>query len=174
MITKLDYMRLHRWSSDSIYFRRYNKKCEEFRICAEVGDKNVIFLETIKERTTLYQIVVKGSGRVGKLFDSEYLVGDCKDKVMVDLKRFIGSNTVFESYEPFHIYGFNTYDLNQDWDGKLIKDSFVGDDKSWLICFDGRPIVNGIEMGPRDYAKLENKNYDVKLNDAIVGLFTKL
>ena len=25
-----------------------------------------------------------------------------------------------------------------------------------------------------DYAKLENKHYDVQLNDAIVGVFTKL
>ena len=174
MITKSDYIRLHRWSIDSVYMRRYNKKCEEFRICAEVGDKNVIFLETIKERTTLYQIVIKGSGRVGKLFDSDYVNLDDETDSFVDLKKFKGYNTIFQSYTPFKIYGFNTYDLNQDWDGKLIKDSFVGDDRSWLICFDGEPVINGIEIKPRDYVKLEKKNYDVELNNAIVGLFTKL
>ena len=92
---------------------------------------------------------------------------------MVDLKRFIGSNTVFESYEPFHIYGFNTYDLNQDWDGKLIHESFTGNDRSWLICFNGRPVINGVPIRKMDYAKLENKHYNVDIKDGIVGMFTK-
>ena len=50
----------------------------------------------------------------------------------------------------------------------------MGDDRSWLICFDGEPVINGIEIKPRDYVKLENKNYDVELNNAIVGVFTKV
>ena len=56
----------------------------------------------------------------------------------------------------------------------LIKDSFMGNDKSWLICFSGDPIINGVRLKFMDYAKLENKHYDVELNDAIVGVFTKL
>ena len=50
----------------------------------------------------------------------------------------------------------------------------MGDDRSWLVCFDGRPIINGTQIEPRDYAKLENKNYDIELNNAIVGVFTKV
>jgi len=55
-----------------------------------------------------------------------------------------------------------------------VKESFDGDDKSWLICFSGKPIINGVVVKPLDYAKLDNKHYEVTLNDAIVGVFTKL
>ena len=51
--------------------------------------------------------------------------------------------------------------------------SFKGDDKSWLICFDGEPIVNGVTMKTMDYAKLSYKNYEVVLNDSLLGIFTK-
>jgi len=70
--------------------------------------------------------------------------------------------------------GFNALSPNQDWDGELIKESFDGDDRSWLICFKGNPIINGKELKIMDYAKLENKFYDVNLNNAIVGVFKKL
>ena len=46
--------------------------------------------------------------------------------------------------------------------------------KSWLINFDGNPNINGKIMKRMDYAKLEDKIYNVNINDAIVGLFTKL
>ena len=72
------------------------------------------------------------------------------------------------------IYGFNTLNLNQDWDGKLISNSFDGNDSSYLVCFKGNPIINGVKLKPRDYAKLENKHYDVTSNNSIVGVFTKL
>ena len=54
-----------------------------------------------------------------------------------------------------------------------MKESFDGDNKSWLICFSGKPIINGVVVKPLDYAKLDNKHYEVTLNDAIVGVFTK-
>ena len=155
-------------------YHRYFKKCEEFNICSEVGDANVVALEEAKDRYTLYHIVVKGSGRVAKTFDSEYMVGDINGVYFSDVKKFLGFDTVFESFEPVQVYGFNTQDLQQDWNGRLVEDSFDGDDKSWLICFKGNPIINGKEIRAMDYAKLENKHYDVNLNNAIVGVFTKL
>ena len=167
-------MRLHKWSSDSTYVRRYRKKCEEFAICCEMGDANVIFLEPSNQRTTLYQIIIKGSGRVSKLFDADHVDLDDKTNSFVNLKKFIGYNTIFQSYTSSYIYGFNTLDLDQDWDGKLITDSFVGDDRSWLVCFDGRPVINGLELARMDYAKLENKHYNVDIKDGLVGVFTKL
>ena len=51
--------------------------------------------------------------------------------------------------------------------------SFEGDDKSWLICFHGEPIVNGVKMKTMDYAKLSDKDYEIVLNDALLGKFTK-
>ena len=55
-----------------------------------------------------------------------------------------------------------------------MKKSFRGDDKSWLICFKGKPIVNGITMKTMDYAKLIEKDYDVILNEGMLGIFTKI
>jgi len=151
---------------------RYFKKCEEFAICSEVGESKLLFPETFDERRTLYQIVVKGEGRVGRIFDSEYTKLDEKDNNFVDLKKYMGTDTIFQSYKPFHIYGFNKID-NYDWDGKLVTQSFKGDDKSWLICFYGEPIVNGVIMKTMDYAKLSDKEYEVILNDSLLGIFTK-
>ena len=55
-----------------------------------------------------------------------------------------------------------------------MKESFDGDNKCSLICFSGKPIINGVALKPLDYAKLDNKHYEVTLNNAIVGVFTKL
>ena len=92
----------------------------------------------------------------------------------IDLKKYLNCQTIFESYEPFHIYGFNTLSKNQHWDGKLVNESFEGDDKSWLVCFDGRPVINDVELSRMDYAKLENKHYNLISNNSIVGVFTKI
>jgi len=153
---------------------RYHRKCDEFSICCEVGEAGVIFLEDSTLRKTLYQIVLRGDGRVGKIFDNNFTKLDAKHYNFVNLKHFKGHHTIFESYTPFFIYGFNTLDLNQDWDGKLISDSFEGDDNSYLVCFKGNPVINGKKLKPIDYAKLEKKYYDVILNNSIVGIFTKL
>ena len=111
---------------------------------------------------------------MAKIFDNDYIVGDINGVYFEDVKKFIGHHTIFESFEPVHVYGFNTLDLQQDWDGRLVDGSFEGDEKSWLVCFKGNPTINGKELRVMDYAKLENKHYDVHLNDAIVGVFTKL
>ena len=155
--------------------KRYLKKCEEFSVCSEIGDRaGLVFVEPSSERLTLYQIIVKGSGKVAKIFDSDYIVGDSHKNNFIDMRKYLGHHTIFESHEPFRIYGFNTLSENQDWDGKLVRESFMGDDRSWLICFDGRPVINGVELARMNYSKLENKHYDVKLNKSIVGVFTKL
>ena len=52
--------------------------------------------------------------------------------------------------------------------------SFKGDSKTWLICFKGNPIINGVTMKTNDYAKLSEKDYEVILNDALLGIFTKI
>ena len=155
--------------------KSYLKKCEEFSICSQVGDSaGLVFVEPAVDRMTMYQIAVKGSGRLSSIFNSEFEVGDANGINFSSMKHYMGQTTIFESYEPFHIYGFNTLNKNQDWDGKLISKSFDGDDKSWLVCFDGRPVINGVELARMDYAKLENKYYDVDIKNGLVGVFTKI
>ena len=153
--------------------QRFLKKCDEFFICSETGNAGDVFYESIEERKTLFQIIVKGSGKIAKLFDSEYEELNDGDKNFVNLKKYAGYETIFKSYEDFHLYGFN-YLNDDDWDGKLVRESFIGDDRSWLICFDGHPIVNDILLTRNDDAKLEKKNYNVEIKDGILGLFTKL
>lgn len=154
--------------------KRFFKKCEnEFAICSEMGDAGLLFTEYARERYTLYQIVLKGSGKIAKVFDSDYEEVVEGEKIY-SLKKYIGYDTIFESYEPFHIFGFNTLNIHQDWDGKLLEGSFEGDNDSWLVCFDGRPIINGKELKRMDYAKLQKKEYNVELNGSVVGVFTKV
>ena len=153
---------------------RYSKKCEEFYLCSEVGEADVLFAETSNNRSTLYQIVIEGSGKVAKIFDSKFTVLDDKDNNFVDLREYMGHHTLFQSHTSFHIYGFNTLSSNDNWEGKSITDSFKGDEKSWLVCFKGEPVVNGVTMKTMEYAKLSGKDYSVVLNDGIIGMFTKL
>ena len=155
--------------------KSYLKRCEEFSICSQVGDcAGLIFVEEAVDRSTMYQIIVKGSGKVSTIFNSDYITGDSHKNNFVDMKKYLGQSTIFESHEPFLIYGFNKLSKNQDWDGKLISESFEGDNKSWLVCFDGRPVINGVELSRMDYAKLENKHYNVDIKDGLVGIFTKI
>ena len=155
--------------------KSYLKKCEEFSICSQVGDSaGLVYVEPAVDRMTMYQIAVKGSGRLSSIFNSEFEVGDANGINFSSMKHYMGQTTIFESYEPFQIYGFNTLSKNQDWYGKLINESFDGNDKSWLVCFDGRPVINGSELVRMDYAKLEKKHYDVNIKDGLVGVFTKL
>ena len=147
--------------------------CEEFYICCTQGGEGVVHVEKHEDNKTLYAIQAKGSGRCATIFSSDYIEGDEKQNNFGCMKQFIGKHVIFESYEPFIQYGFNTLSYDHDWDGKLVKESFDGDDRSWLICFKGNPIINGKELRVMDYAKLENKHYDVTLNDALVGVFTK-
>ena len=154
-------------------FKRSFKMCEEFYICCTQGGEGVVHVEKHEDNKTLYAIQAKGSGRCATIFSSDYIEGDEKQNNFGCMKQFIGKHVIFESYEPFIQYGFNTLSYDHDWDGKLVKESFDGDDRSWLICFKGNPIINGKELRVMDYAKLENKHYDVTLNDAIVGVFTE-
>ena len=155
--------------------KSYIKKCEEFSICSQVGDSaGLVFVEPAVDRMTMYQIAVKGSGRLSNIFNSEFEVGDANGINFSSMKHYIGQTTIFESYEPFLIYGFNTLDLKVDWDGKLVNESFEGNTRSYLICFDGRPIINGTELRRMDYAKLENKWYDIDIKDGVVGVFTRI
>ena len=153
--------------------KQYLKKCGDFSICSERGDAGFLFTEYAKERSTLYQIVIRGAGKIAKVFDnvSEEVI---EGEQIYNLKKYLGYDTIFKSYEPFHIFGFNTLDPNQDWDGRLIGESFTGNDRSRLVCFDGNPVINGKELQPLDYAILEDKLYNVEINDSIVGVFTKI
>ena len=153
--------------------KRYFKKCSDFSLCCSIGDANEVHAEHSNERTTMYQIIVKGYGKIGIPFRSDK-DNYGKSPLFADMKIYFGEHTVFQSYEPFIMYGFNTLDQDQMWDGKLVTESFRGNNCHRLVCFDGRPVINGVELERMDYAQLEDKDYDVQINDGLVGLFWKI
>ena len=152
--------------------QRYFKKCEDFCMCGAIGQGDEIIAETSEENKTLFQIVIRGNGRVAKAFDSDYI--DLVEKEVIDVSNLVGTNRVYQPYEDFEIYGFNALNQDDKWSFKRIHNSFKGDDKSWLINFYGNPKINGKVLNRMDYAKLENKWYDINNEDnAIICVFTK-
>jgi len=154
--------------------KRLIKKCEEFYICAEYGDKDAVGVE-YSGRFTMYQYIISGTTSFN-LIDGDKLIQErySRENELIDVKKYLNDRLLVIAEEDMFMVGFNTLDRNVDWSGKLVKDNFIGDDKSWLICFDGYPIVNDQELKRWDYAKLENKEYNVIINDGVVGVFTKL
>ena len=123
----------------------------------------------------MYQYIVSGSTSFNRI-EGDKLIQEkfTKDNGLVNVKDYLNHRIVVIAEEDLFMVGFNTLDKNVDWDGKLVKDDFAGDNKSWLICFDGYPVVNGRELKRWDYAKLENKEYKLNINDGVIGVFTKL
>ena len=151
---------------------RYFKKCEDFCICGAMGLGNEIIAETAEVNKTLFQIGIRGSGRVAKAFDS-----NCIDMVagqIYDISHLMGTDRVYQPHEDFELYGFNPINPEDKWTVERVNGSFRGNDKSWLINFNGKPVINDKLLKRMDYAKLEDKWYDVDINDAIVGVFTKI
>ena len=154
--------------------RHFFKKCEEFTLCGGVGAADGLFTHGYPDNYAIYHIITKGNVKMARPFETEYVSLDADGNNFVNVKDYLYSKRYYTSSTPYHMYGFNALEPEQDWDGRLVKESFDGDNKSWLICFSGEPIINGVEVKPLDYAKLDNKHYEVTLNNAIVGVFTKL
>ena len=156
-------------------FKRYFKKCEEFMVCAEIGEKGVVAAEHHLMRNTLYQYGLYGSGRFAKVFDSDY-VEVTSNGTLYDIKHLKYDDAIFQSYEDFSMIGFNSLTKEQDWDGELITESFRAVRYGYLICFDGHPTVNGIELSRYDYSKLIlGKQYDVSIKDGdALALFSRV
>ena len=76
--------------------KKYYKKCGDFIICGYEADKGSIGNEYGGYRTTLYQIIVKGSGKIAKLFDSNVKDLSVSGGRLVDLKDLLGKDVVFQ------------------------------------------------------------------------------
>ena len=155
---------------------KYFKRCEEFYICGSKDKKREVFAESKENSITLFQIIVKGKGRLITTFDSTSIDGSRGD--IMNCKSMLGKDRVLVSDKDgedfYEVYGFNPLTPSQDWDAKKITSSFKGDSNSWIICFDGSATINGKIVKKFDYAKLEDKDYEVEVADALLGVFTKI
>ncbi len=161
--------------------RRAVRHCEHFSLCVNIGKKGHVIAEDPRERFTIYQYNIYGGGKAGVMFEEGYI--ESQVGVLMDLRPHINKKVIFEATEDFFTIGFNTLDKNQNWEGRLVNKNETKLDlnyirelekQTFLICFDGKPLVNNKQMKRYDYAAINlSKDYDIKLNNGVLGLFFK-
>ena len=162
--------------------KRFFKKCKDFSICAEIGEAGFVGIEHSEQRRTLYQYILRGAVSFSTLNDDGlsrrkvFKYDDSTRYTLTDTREFLNDIVVMRAEDDFSIIGFNTFAKNVDWDGKIVTESFVCDNHtSYLICLDGNPVVNDVELRQYDYSKLvKGKEYNISANDGVIGMFTKL
>ena len=160
--------------------RRATRHCEDFCLCIMVGKKGEVVAENPDDRFTLYQYNIYGGGKAGVMFEEGYI--ESESRVLMDLRLHVRKKVIFEATEDFFTIGFNTLDKDQNWEGRLVKDDETTLDldyirelekETFLICFDGQPIVNNKQMKRYDYARLDlSKDYNI-INNGVLGIFYK-
>ena len=100
------------------------------------------------------------------------------------MREYVHDNVVFHAQEDFFLIGFNTKDKSQGWEGRLLTETEldltsnepeIKTNRHFIICFDGKPIVNGKKLKRYDYSEVyPNKKYNIEYDLGVIGLFTKL
>ena len=160
--------------------KRFFRHCEEFSLCVNIGEKGYVIAEHPNERFTIFYYGIYGSGKFGRMFESEYITLDAKSKELVDVQDYVNSEVVFQSSEDFYLIGFNTPDKNIKWSARLVDNSEIeiteNYKKSFLICLDGNVIVNGKKFKRYDYAPIcYEKKYNIQLEEnSVSAIFSQL
>ena len=159
--------------------RRFYRVGNEFSLCVNIGKKDYVLAEHPVDSNTIYYYGIKGSGKLGTMFSEDYVMVNKGD--FVDVRDYLHKFRMGHAQEDFHLVGFNTLDKQQNWEGRLVReDETVLDLKlirdlhrpSFLVCLNGKPIVNGRNMRRYEYAQLDSgKEYSVELNEGALGLF---
>lgn len=153
--------------------KRYLKKCDEFSLCVRCGDADFVACEHPSSRFTQYHYGIYGSGTFGVMF-KEFGLDFKSDGKLYDMRDYLHEYTIYKADSDFYMIGFNCLNKHDEWDARLVTESFENDKEStYLVCLDGSPIVNGKTLRRFDYSKLEFKDYDVTINDGVIGVFTK-
>ena len=117
------------------------------------------------------------------MFSEDFIT--IKETNFVDVRDTIYDYRTFNSLEEFHLVGFNTNEKNQRWDGRLVTENEldlrsiydtpeITNKRNFLVCFDGKPVVNGKILKRYDYSEIyPTKTYNIE-HSGILGLFTKL
>ena len=94
---------------------------------------------------------------------------------LVDVKEFYMRDIIYDFIEDTSMWGFNTLNDDDDWNGKLINNTFTAKGQSVLVCLDGSPVVNNITLSRYDYDELtEGKIYNIISDSGVLALFTKI
>tara|TARA_B100001248_G_scaffold260098_1_gene247495 strand:+ start:378 stop:851 length:474 start_codon:yes stop_codon:yes gene_type:complete len=155
-------------------YTRSIKKCDSWVACAYMADKETIGFEHHPDRKVLYQYVYYGSAKIGTPFSSKYRLINQKGH-LVDVKEFYMRDIIYDFVEDTSMWGFNTLNDDDDWDGRLINETFTAEGQSVLVCLDGSPIVNNITLSRYDYDELTSgKIYNIIPDNGVLALFTKI
>jgi hypothetical protein len=159
--------------------KRFFRNCEDFSICVNIGEKGYVLAEHPNERFTIFYYGVYGSGKFGRIFESDFIELNSKHNTIVDVQDYVHSKVLFEGTEDFHIIGFNTFDKNVKWEAELLtsenKIVTAKSGKSFLFCLNGDVFVNDKKFKRYDYAEIFSGieyNLDIKDKGAL-GLFSK-
>jgi hypothetical protein len=159
--------------------KRFFRNCEDFSICVNIGEKEYVLAEHPNERFTIFYYGVYGSGKFGRIFESDFIELNSKHNTIVDVQDYVHSKVLFEGTEDFHIIGFNTFDKNVKWEAELLtsenKIVTAKSGKSFLFCLNGNVFVNDKKFKRYDYAEIFpgiEYNLDIKEKGAL-GLFSK-
>jgi hypothetical protein len=160
--------------------RRFYRTCGDFSICVNIGDSGYVLAEHPNERYTSFYYPVYGKGKFSEIFKNKYL--SLEERKLYDVQEYLNYNVIFQAQEDFHLIGFNTNDKNIKWEAKLLDNNItefsVGNQKSYLLCLDGKVTINNKKFKTYDYTNLnDNKRYKISFDDldsSAVAIFTKL
>jgi hypothetical protein len=96
-------------------------------------------------------------------------------KKLFSVKEYINCNVVGELNENTRIIFFNSWNKNDNWEGRLIETGTVSSTQKYaaIVCLEGSCTIDGKEIRELEYADLNpNKEYSVNISeDSYVGLF---
>ena len=148
--------------------RRFYRHHDDFSICVNIGEKGYVLAEHPNERYTIFYYGIRGSGKFARLFEEKYL--NIEEGKLYDVQEYVNSNVVFQAEEDFHLIGFNTNDKNIKWQAQIINTEInkytTEYIKSYLVCLDGKILINGKNFKRYDYAQLNvGKEYNIEQSD---------
>ena len=157
--------------------RRFHRICEDFTLCVNIGEKGYVLAEHPDERYTIFYYALYGSGKIGKIFESDSIL--IETKKLTDVREYINSEVIFHAHEDFCLIGFNTMDKNINWNPKILDKNIKivkEDKKSILICLDGSMIVNDKKFKRYNYASLVvDEEYNIEIDqDSMAVIFTQI
>jgi hypothetical protein len=159
--------------------KRFYRNYDDFSLCVNIGEKGYVMVDHENERYTVFYYGIYGSGKLARMFESEYIDLDSKHNQIVNVSEYLNSNTIFEATEDFFLIGFNTNDKNSKWYAELLTSenkTVTGKSvNSYIVCLNGNVMVNGKKFKRYDYAKISpDIEYDLEIDDSgALGLFTK-
>jgi len=164
--------------------KRFFRECGDFSLCINIGEKGYILAEHANDanidRFCLFYYMVYGKGRVGEIFESQYIELYNDEEQFIDVQKYILKKLIFESFEDFHLIGINSLDTNYKWKSKMITNKnpeiIVESEKEYLVCLEGNPIINGKKLKRYDYSEVfSHKKYELNSEDNFVlGLFGRI